>query len=197
MLPPYKRPKPNPFTPPMAIRRLPFNLKRDALYPRQPKRAAQAAQAYFRYMAGAPMPHYLPQRMAFQQWKTTPAQQRRDWLSSAESWGTLMQQYTHGVPNRVARKVGPYPHYTIHEAAATRGMNMMPQPPRHLTPVVARSVRQNDATSRMMGRAEPPPSAWAAAQHMNQLRARHLRMVAHEAALSGSRAAVVRGIRYR
>jgi hypothetical protein len=192
MLPSYKRPKVQPFSPPRAIRRLPFNLKRDSLYPRQPARAARAVDEYYRYMDGATMPALLPQRMGFQQWKTNPEGQRRDWLSSAESWSALVNQFTHGVPNRVARKMGTYPHYTLQEAAAVRGANMMPQPPRDLTPVVARTVRQDDATSTMRGRAEPPPSAWAMADEITQMRHRRARLIQQEAALFGARAAVVR-----
>jgi hypothetical protein len=192
MLPPYKRPKHQPFVPPRALRRLPFNLKRDSLYPRQPARAAAAVEQYYRYMAGAQMPALLPQRMAFQQNKTDPEGRRRSWLSSAESWSALVNGFSSGVPNRVARKMPSYPHYTLHEAAAVRGMNMMPEPPRHLTPVVARQVRQDDATSTMRGRAQPPPSAWAVADEITQMRHRRARLMQHEAALFGARAAVVR-----
>jgi hypothetical protein len=71
-------------------------------------------------------------------------------------------------------------------------MNMMPQPPRHLTPVVARQVRQDDATSTMRGRADPPPSAWAMADEITQMRHRRARLIQHEAALFGARASVVR-----
>ena len=197
MLPPYKRPKPRPFVPPRAIRRLPLNLQRDALYPRDPARAGAAVQEYYRYMAGAPMPHLLPQRMAFQQNKTNPEGQRRDWLSSAESWSALVNKYTHGVPNRVARRVTAMPTCDIYAAAASRGMNMMPEPSPHLTRVVARSVRQDGPTSSMYGRAEPPPSAWAMASEITQLRHRRVRLLQQEARLFGARAAVVRSRGYR
>lgn len=202
MLPPYKRPKGNPFVAPRAIRRLPLNSMRNALVTRDPARAGKAAEAYYRYMNGAEMPALLPQRMAFQQHKTPQYggvghdSTFGDWLTSTQSWASLVSQYTHGVPNRVARKVGPYPRYDIHQAAATRGANMMPQPPQHMTPVVARSVRQNDATSTMRGRADPPPNAWALANEVTQMRHRRARLLQREAALFGARAAVVRSRGY-
>lgn len=203
-LPPYHRPRARPFAPPTAIRRLPLNLQRTHLYPRDPARVASAVQEYYRYMSGQPMPAMLPQRMLFQQNKSYeygPVGDATNWarpLSSASSWSALQQQYTHGVPNRIARKVPAYPHYTLQEAAAARGANMMPQArlSQHLTPVVARQVRQNNPTSRLMGRAEPPPSAWAAASEITGLRAHRARLIEKEAALSGARAAVVRSRGY-
>jgi hypothetical protein len=208
MLPPYKRPKPRPFVPPRAIRRLPLNLKRDGLYPRQPGRVGAAVQEYYRYMAGAQMPHYLPQRMAFSQWKSPrwggvgndgvfSAQsadpgRTSNWLRPTESWAALMSNYTYGVPNRVARIVEPAPRYNQHQAVAERRLNTLPQPVGRMTPVVARQVRQNDPTARMRGRAEPPPSAWANADEITQHRHRQHRLLQQEAALFGARAAVVR-----
>lgn len=197
MLPPYKRSKPNPFATPRAIQRLPLNLQRNALYPRDPERAAAAVQEYRRYMDGATMPQLLPQRMAFQQWKTSPDMVRRDWLSSAESFTRLTQDYDHGVPTRVARRVEGVPRYDIFDAAAARGANMMPQPQTTMVPVVARTVRMDTETSTMTGRAEPPPSAWAVADEITQMRHQRARLIQHEAALFGARAAVVRSRGYK
>lgn len=202
MLPPYKRSKPNPFVAPRAIRRLPLNSMRDALVTRDPSRAAKAMEEYYRYMSGAEMPALLPQRMAFQQHKTPQYggvghdSAFGDWLTSTQSWAALVSQYTHGVPNRIAHIQPPAPRYPIHAAAATRGMNMMPQPPTHMTPVVARTVRVNDATSSMVGRAEPPPGAWILANEVTQARHRRVRLLQHEAAMFGARAAVVRSRGY-
>lgn len=198
-LPPYHRPRVRPFAPPTAIQRLPLTLQRTHLYPRDPAKVASAVEAYYRHMSGQAMPALMPQRMLFQQnkrYEYGPVGNATNWarpLSSVESWHALQQQYTSGVPNRVARVMAAPVRYTLQEAAAARGANALAQQRlRHLTPVTARQVRQDTATSRMMGRAEPPPDAWAMASEISGRRAHRARLLQHEAALSGARAAVVR-----
>lgn len=102
--PPTRRPFP---TIPHAVERLPINLLRDSLYPGRQQAVADAIIAWQGYMAGQPQPTLLPQRMAFQQWKTTASQQRKSWLSSAGSYMALSDQFYRqsGVPTRVARTI--------------------------------------------------------------------------------------------
>lgn len=161
MVMPYSRRRGLPFTPPVGVRRLPLDLERDGLYPRQPHVVASAIETYQRAMQtqAPPMPH-MPQRMLFQQWKTGPNRERRPWPHSVDSWEAMTSSFRSGVPTRVASKLGPFGvREPIHQAVAQRGLNVLPRTPQPaVQPVIARGVRANGPTSRMMGRARPPTS---------------------------------------
>ncbi len=124
----YHPSKRRPFpTIPVQAQRLPINLLRTDIYPGRPEVVGNAVEAWQRYMAGQPMPTLLPQRMAFQQWKTTPSNQRKWWASSAQSYMALSGQYYRksGVPTRVATRIlaghGHPPYYPMYQAGAQLG----------------------------------------------------------------------------
>lgn len=189
---PFRRGNYIPFRSPPAIHNLPINLLRQSNYPRRPGLVREAITQYDERMAGAPKPMILPQRMAFQAWKTTPGQVQRTWDSSAQSFVALNRQFVHGVPSRVVRYMAEPPRNEIVMAAVSRGANHMPQPPLSPHPVIARPVRANDGTSRTAGRYSAPPQAheeqWLA---LYGVRA-HIKRLRRTAALAGARAAAMR-----
>lgn len=178
--------------PPAAVSRLPIDLLRTGLYPKDQARVSAAMATYYRHMGGAPMPTRLPQSMAFQQWKTDPDGKRRAWDHSLQSWHALMQQYDHGVPTRVARVLPPPPMYSKYMAARARGAEILPQPATTTVPVVARGVRQNTTTSRFLGRAMPPPSAFVRGQEIAALRRRADVRAGFATAINNATAAISR-----
>ncbi len=175
----YTRRKHLPFSPPVGIRRLPFNLKRDSLVTRRPDLVQAAFAAYQRHMSeNVPMPVLMPQPMAMQQWKTDPDGHRKDWYSSAVSWHALVSGYTHGVPNTLARKLPRYPSYAELLAARLRGAEILPQPATQPSaPIISRSTRSNRPTATFEGRWEPPPAAIRQAhQEMHARRRANMKM---------------------
>lgn len=139
-----QRQRPYP-TVPTAVGRLPINLLRTALYPGRQQMVGNAIEAWQSYMAGAPQPVLLPQRMAFQQWKTTPSQLRKYWASSAGAYMALSDQFYRksGVPTRVATKLqaGHHhpPYQPMYQAGLDHGGARMPVPGR-AAPVLLRSL---------------------------------------------------------
>ena len=97
-----RRPKGVPFIVPQEIARLPFNLKRTALYPRNPQLTAEAIMQFQRNMAGDALPAYMPQRMAFQMWKTYNGEPRPWWVSGVCRRGgrTLARRVKRGRKSR-------------------------------------------------------------------------------------------------
>ena len=188
----YRPAKPVPFRVSPAFTQLPLDLLRDSLVTRNPALASAAAADYLRYVSGqAKKPTMLPQRMAFQQWKTAPDMLRRPWWQSAMSWHEMDKGFTHGVPNRVARKIPPPPaYYPIEVAAAARGAGML-YPEGDYVPVVARPVRQNRATATMMGRAMPPEQAYIEQTQAMQLQAHHRRALRTAETIRSARSALV------
>lgn len=155
-----RRPKGVPFIVPQEIARLPFNLKRTALYPRNPQLTAEAIMQFQRNMAGDALPAYMPQRMAFQMWKTYNGEPRPWWVS-ARSWHDMASQFTHGVPSRLVHKLPAPSTNPISRAAEGRGGRALPQPIVAALPETPRGVRTDSATSRFYGRAAPPAAAVA------------------------------------
>lgn len=159
---------------PTALKRLSWNLRRTALATRNPPVRNQAVLDYFGFMGGQPMPTYLPQRMAFQQWKTDPDSVRRNWFSSTQAYLSMVNNFKGGVPTRVAR-VLPKP-LMYHEALAAkmRGGAVLPPPPNYApVPVILRRLHAQSDSG--LGVEEPPPGAFAhtaeavtAARHLSR-----------------------------
>ncbi len=187
----YHRPKSHPFRAAFGFTALPLNLRRDSLITRNPELAAAAAAEYLRYMAGKPRPTLLPQRMAFQQWKTGPDTVRRPWWSSTMSWYEMQKGFTHGVPNRVARKIPPPLTYDMVAAARDRGADLIYSEDTNYVPVVARPVRQDRETGRFLGRDAPPPAAMAQQVEALKVRSAHEAMLRRNHALGLARRALV------
>ena len=139
---------------PENLRRLPFDLRRDALVTRNPKQVAAAMEAYREHLQGGrPLAKLLPQRMAFQQWKTSPNQERRDWSSSAESFMAVQSRYRAGVPRRLTERIPPAEHvYPVRTAAQARGGRWLPQQPAP----VARPAPLSRTLPEQAPRAAPP-----------------------------------------
>ena len=175
---PFHRPKGRPFaTTPLPIARLPFNLKRDHLYPGRPAVVGRAIQDWQRHMDGEPMPVLLPQRMGFQQWKTGPDQVRRPWWSSAMSFMGVQARYQSGVPNRVARLSRPQPTYDNVTAAYAHGGGALYAPATEAPPVIVRSASPKQNAMLAMGKTyaerQVPIQAFIAAEGV--VRARNAR----------------------
>lgn len=107
-------------TVPTVVGKLPINLLRTALYPGRQEQVGNAVEAWQTYMAGAPIPVMLPQRLAFQQWKTTPSGAHRYWAGSAQGLMALSEQYYRksGVPTRVATRILAQPQAPYYPIAA-------------------------------------------------------------------------------
>lgn len=138
-LPPYRRPKGLPFTPPPQISRLPMSLLRSALVTRQPAETQAGIMEYRARMAEEREPPTLmPQRSLFQQWKSNlqtdgrnrPEHARFD--RSAESIVGAMR--ASGVPNSTVHRVQPPPVTFEMADAARRYGGEFPEPPRDLDP---------------------------------------------------------------
>jgi hypothetical protein len=191
----YRKAKGAPFVLPLELQRLPFNLKRTALYPRDPKLTGEAIAQFQRNMSGEALPTYLPQRMAFQQNKTIDGE-RRPWWSSARSWHDMAKQFVHGVPSRLVRVLPTYPSYPMVEAASARGAAALPQPSVTPAPVISRGVRTDGATSRFFGRRGPPPSALAEQFVALGMHARIRQAETRGEAVASARAAAIRARRH-
>ncbi len=143
----YHPPKRRPFPVlPTAVQKLPINLRRTALYPGRPEMVGEAIGDWQGYMGGEPQPTVLPQRLAFQQWKTTPDGARRHWLSSTSSVMGLHNAYEQksGIPVELFAQLRaqhepqhpPYfPHYM---AGAAYGGAQLPEQSRAAAPVLER-----------------------------------------------------------
>lgn len=143
----YHPPKRRPFpVVPTPIGKLPINLQRSALYPGREAMVGDAIAAWQTYMGGAPEPVLLPQRLAFQQWKTTPDGARRHWLSSTTSVMAVYNGHEQksGIPVELfaavkaqhERQHPPYfPHYA---AGAAYGGAALPPQDEHAAPVLER-----------------------------------------------------------
>jgi hypothetical protein len=68
----FPRVQPQPFVPPLAIRRLPLDLQRTSLITHDPQAVAAAVMRWQGYMQGAPMPTVLPKTVLHQAWKRQP-----------------------------------------------------------------------------------------------------------------------------
>lgn len=161
-LPPYRRPKGLPFTPPPQISRLPMSLLRSALVTRRPAEVQEGIVEYRERMDEEREPPMLmPQRAMFQQWKSdlqTDGRNRpahKDWSRSVESITGAMR--ASGVPNSTVHRVQPPPVTFEMADAARRYGGEFSEPPQDLEPpqIVTRDV---PAHGRPLF---PPPEAFA------------------------------------
>lgn len=109
---------------PEEIRRLPFELNRSSLYPRHPAQAAAAIESMGENPQNPPRhPQFLPQRMAFQRWKTNPGQPAFGYAIQSP----LAAQQTYG---SLLRSVSTPPTFTAGPefAKRARGADRLPQP---------------------------------------------------------------------
>jgi hypothetical protein len=197
----YHPPKRRPFpVVPTPIGRLPINLQRSALYPGREGMVGEAIQAWQTYMDGAPEPVILPQRLAFQQWKTTPDGARRHWLSSTSS---LMAVYNghamkSGIPvelfNRLrAQHEKQHPPYFPHYAAgAAYGGASLPEQPQYAAPVLERELPTRPTRSIFVGEDNVPapfphPSMFVESVLANDARRAHERVARRNQAEAGVR----------
>lgn len=115
---------------PVALKRLPFNLRRSHLYPRDPALVREAVEAD---LTGQPPPvAYLPQRMAFSRWKTPPYQ-----VAYGSNVAGLLQALRDNLAN--LRGLQAYatqriPGMSPHQAVAALGADRLPQPSDNLEP---------------------------------------------------------------
>lgn len=203
----YHRSKSRPFaTRPIAVQRLPINLMRTAIYPGRPGVVGNAIEAWQHYMAGAPEPTLLPQRLAFQQWKTNPNAFNRPWWGSAQSVMALSQEYHRqsGVPTRVATRVaasGPHPPTFTHAQAGMRyggaypgaGSARIGEQPQ---PVLLRQLPPQPTFDILAGQTNvaapfPRPDLFIQTHQANAARAVFQKIQRRNAAEAGARLAVV------
>ena len=195
----YHQSKRRPYpTVPSAVGRLPINLLRTALYPGRQAVVGNAAQAWQRYMAGAPQPTILPQSLAFQQWKTTPSGRRKYWASSAMSYMALSNQFQgqSGVPTRVARKLAPPPAHFPHAAAGMHyGGASMPMPVGPALPVLQRGIPPRPTQRILAGQTNiaapfPRPDAFIETLQARAAQTAYHKIQRRNAAERGARVAV-------
>lgn len=87
---------------PRQLKQIPLDLKRSHAYPPTPEVTEQGLDEY-----GQPLPHYVPQRMAFTKWKTPPYEAR--WAASVLGY----LQATNEWRQRVKRIASTYSHVPI------------------------------------------------------------------------------------
>lgn len=115
----------DPFAP-QQIRETPFDLLRSHLYPRDPALVRQAVDAE---LSGKPLPiAYLPQRMAFQKWKTPPYQVA--WGQGAVS----AIEATALAPNMIRGLQPDVPLMPMGMAGQMHGGARLPQPSDNMSP---------------------------------------------------------------
>lgn len=150
-----------PFTPPVGVQRLPFDLFRDDMDSRRRERFQNAVAYYEQLMVGARPPATLmPQRMLFQQHKTNPNSPdfaKQAWDNSVLSYYRMVHGFRAGVPTQVARVLPTAP--AINQpaaAAARRGGARTPAVPSGDPYIMNRAVRADAPNSSFYGRYQPP-----------------------------------------
>ena len=198
--PTRRRPFP---TVPTAVGKLPINLLRTALYPGRQEMVGNAIEAWQHYMAGAPEPTLLPQRLAFQQWKTNPSGRARPWWGAAQGIMALGDQYHRqsGVPTRIATHIpsraltypmaqagaahgGAYPGVMPRAWAQTPQPTLLRQLPRRPTADVLAGQRNVAAPF-------PQPDRFIETYQARAARAVYQKVQRRNAAEAGARLAVV------
>lgn len=193
MFGPFSKPKGAAFNVPPQISRLPLSLLRTALVTRQPDAAARGVVAFQRDMADdRDPPPMLPQRMAFQQWKTNLQQDGlnrggfRDPLSSAESFSRVSGALDNLQP-RIKQRA---PVYDEVRAAAERGAYHFPESPSLEEPpyVLSRDLPDEGP------RDAPPTDAYIATQRAVEARGAGRRAGACSRAVTSAAAARARAV---